>query len=160
MQPRTKVGLIVGVIGLVLNICVAGVFGICGPFLSLIAGGIAGFLAVQQEKPAVKNDGARIGATAGGIAGGLIVLGQVLGSVGALVFMQATGAQVPFGQVPSASGDPGTQILFYGSGIATALCFGIVGALLATGVGAGAGYFATSDQPVMPPTPPSQDIIG
>ena len=156
MQPRTRIGLIVGVIGLVLNICVAGFIGFCGPLVSLIAGGLAGFLAVQQEKPVTKNEGARAGATAGGIAGGLIILGQILGGVGALVFMQTSGASVPFGQIPSASGDPGTQIAFYGAGIGTALCFGIVGALLAAGAGAGAGYLATSDQPVMPP---SQDII-
>ena len=49
MQPRTRIGLIVGVIGLVLNICVAGFIGFCGPVLSLIAGGIAGYFATQQE---------------------------------------------------------------------------------------------------------------
>ncbi|HSB00710.1 MAG TPA: hypothetical protein VLE49_08675, partial [Anaerolineales bacterium] len=136
--------------------CVAGFIGFCGPFLSLIAGGIAGYFAAQQEKPAARNEGARIGATAGGIAGGLIILGQILGGVGALAFMQTTGAQVPFGQVPSVSSDPATQVTFYGAGIFTALCFGIVGALLAAGAGALIAYFTTSDQPVRPP---SQDII-
>ena len=57
MQARTRIGLIVGVIGLVLNICVAGFLGFCGPVLSLIAGGIAGFMAVRQEKPLTKNEG-------------------------------------------------------------------------------------------------------
>jgi hypothetical protein len=156
MQARTRIGLIVGVIGLVLNICVSGFLGFCGPVVSLIAGGIAGYLAVQREKPATKNEGARAGATAGGIAGGLIILGQIVGGLGALAYMQSSGAQVPFGQVPSASGDPATQIAFYGAGVGTALCFGIVGALLAAGAGAGIGYLTTSDRPVMPP---SQDII-
>ena len=64
MQPRTRIGLIVGMIGLVLNICVAGFVGFCGPFLALVAGGIAGFFAAQQEKPLTKNEGARLGATA------------------------------------------------------------------------------------------------
>jgi hypothetical protein len=155
MQPRTRIGLIVGVIGLVLNVCVSGFLGICGPFVSLLAGGAAGFFAAQQEKPLTKNDGARIGATAGGIAGGLIILGQILGGVGGLVFMQATGAQPPFGQLPSA-GDTTTQIAFYAGGIGTALCFGIVGALLAAGAGAGAGYVATTNQPMMPP---SQNVM-
>lgn len=152
MQARVRIGLIVGVIGLVLNICVAGFLGFCGPVVSLIAGAIAGYLAVQQEKPASKNDGARAGATAGGIAGGLIILGQIVGGLGALAFMQTSGTQFPFGQVPSVSGDPATQIAFYGAGIGTALCFGVVGALLAAGAGAGIGYLITSDQPVMPPT--------
>ena len=149
MQPRTRIGLIVGVIGLVLNICVAGFLGFCGPFLSLVAGGIAGYLAIQQEKPLTKNAGARVGATAGGIAGALIILGQIIGGIGALAYMQSSGMQTPFGAVPDL-GDPATSIGFYGGGIATAVCFGIIGALLAAGAGAGAGYLGTSDQPMMP----------
>jgi hypothetical protein len=152
MQPRIRVGLIVGVIGLVLNICVAGFIGFCGPVLSLIAGGVAGFFAAQQEKPLTKNQGARAGVTAGGIAGGLIILGQILGGIGALFLMQARGTQLPFGQIPSTSSDPSTQIVFYATGIGTALCFGIIGALLAAGAGAGAGYLATSQQSVVPPS--------
>jgi hypothetical protein len=156
MQARTRIGLIVGVIGLVMNICVAGLFGFCGPVLSLIAGGIAGWFAVRQEKPLTKNDGGRAGATAGGIAGGLIILGQLLGGLGALLYMQSSGVPTIFGQVPNFSSDPATQIGFYAGGLGTALCFGIVGALLAAGAGAGAGYLATTDQPMMPP---SQNIM-
>src|SRR5262245_30068857 len=123
MQPRVRVGLIVGVIGLVLNACVAGVVGFCGPVLSLIAGGVAGFLAAQQEKPAVKGEGARAGAIAGGISGGLIILGQIIGGVGALVYFQFSGAKLPFGSIPNASADPSTQLIYYLSGAGTALCF-------------------------------------
>jgi hypothetical protein len=154
MQPRTRIGLIVGVIGLVLNICVSGFIGFCGPFLSLVAGGVAGYMAVQREKPLTKNEGARAGATAGGIAGGLIILGQILGGIGALLFMQASNTPTLFGQLPDVSGDPAAQVGFYAGGLGTALCFGLVGALLAAGAGAGAGYLATTDQPTMPPPPP------
>jgi hypothetical protein len=155
MQPRTRIGLILGVIGLVLNICVAGFLGFCGPVVSLIAGGVAGFFATQQEKPLTKNEGARVGATAGGIAGALIILGQLIGGIGSLAYMQSSGAQTPFGPIPDLS-DPATAIGFYGGGMVTALCFGIIGALLAAGAGAGAGYLATTDQPM---TPPSQNIM-
>lgn len=155
MQPRTRIGLIVGVIGLVLNICVAWYLGFCGPVLSLIAGGIAGFFATQQEKPLTKNEGARVGATAGGIAGALIILGQIIGGIGTLVTMQSSGAQTPFGQIPDL-GDPASSIGFYAGGLVTAVCFGIIGALLAAGAGAGAGYLATTDQSM---TPPSQNIM-
>ena len=151
MQPRTRIGLIVGGIGLVLNICVAGFVGFCGPFLSLVAGGIAGYFATQQEKPFTKNEAARVGATAGGVAGALIILGQLIGGIGALAYMQSTGAPTPFGQLPDLSADPAAQVGFYGGGIATALCFGVIGALLAAGAGAGAGYLTTSDQPMTPP---------
>jgi len=151
MRARTRIGLIVGVIGLVLNVCVAGFVGFCGPVLSLIAGAAAGFFAAQQEKPLTKNQGARVGATAGGIAGALIILGQIVGALGALVFMQARGTQLPFGQIPAPSSDVGTQITFYVTGALTGLCFGVIGALLAAGAGAGAGYLATTEQAVVPP---------
>ena len=144
MQPRIKMGLTAGAIGLVLNICVSGAIGLCGPFVSLIAGGAAGFLAAQQEKLPTKGDGAKAGATAGGIAGALVIIGQVIGGIGALAFMQANDTQLPFGSVPS-SGDPTEMLVFYASGIGTGLCFGIVGAILAAGAGAGAGYMATQD---------------
>jgi len=148
MQPRTRIGLIVGVIGLVLNVCVSGFLGFCGPVLSLIAGGVAGFMAAQQEKLSSKNEGARAGATAGGIAGGLIIVGQLLGGVAALAYFQTSGTgNTIFGQVPSFSGDPASVIGYYGGGLFTGLCFGIIGALLAAGAGAGAGYLATQDQP-------------
>ena len=107
MQPRIRIGLIVGIIGLVLNVCVSGFVGLCGPFLSLLAGGIAGFFAAQQEKPMTKSDGARAGATAGGLAGGLIILGQIIGGLAALYYMQATGMPSIFGQVPSLAGCTG-----------------------------------------------------
>lgn len=89
MQPRIRIGLIVGVIGLVLNLCVASFAGFSGPVLALVAGAVAGYLAVQQEKPWRKNEGARAGATAGGIAGGWIIVGQIQGSIGALLAVGA-----------------------------------------------------------------------
>lgn len=147
MQPRTRMGLIVGVIGLVLNICVAGLVGICGPLVSLIAGGAAGFFAAQQEKLATKGDGARAGATAGAIAGGLIILGQIIGGLGALAYVQYSGAPVLFGTAPDASSPASFSLIYYLTGAGTAFCFGLVGAALAAGAGAGAGYLATLEQP-------------
>jgi hypothetical protein len=158
MQPRTKIGLIVGVIGLVLNTCVFGFLGflsLCGTIISLIAGGIAGSFTVQQEKPATKKEGARAGATAGGIAGGLIILGQVLGGLGAWLYLQASGTPIDV-QVPNLPGDPGAQLGLYTGTIGTVLCFGFVSVLLAAGAGAGLGYLVTSEQPM---TPPPQDIM-
>jgi hypothetical protein len=151
MQPRIRMGLTVGAIGLALNICISGFMGICGPLVSLLAGGAAGYLAAQQEKLSTKNDGAKSGAIAGGIAGVLVIIGQVVGAMAALVILQATGMQLPFGQMPS-SNNPSEMLIFYASGIGTGLCFGIVGAVLAAGAGAGAGYMGTPEQ--LPPAPP------
>jgi len=146
MQPRIKMGLAIGAIGLVLNVCVSGFVGLCGPLVSLLAGGLAGFLAAQQEKLPAKNEGAKAGAIAGGIAGGLVIIGQVIGGIGALALMQGTGAQIPFGTIPDTS-DPSGMLIFYASGIGTGLCFGVIGAILAAGAGAGTGYMATAEQP-------------
>ena len=146
MQPRIRIGLIVGAIGLVLNICVSGFIGLCGPLVSLIAGGAAGFFAAQQEKLGTKGDGARAGATAGGIAGGLIIIGQLIGGIAALAYMQYSGMQTIFGQVPT-TGDSASSIGYYLGGLGTGICFGLVGAALAAGAGAGAGYLGTPDQP-------------
>jgi hypothetical protein len=150
MQPRIKMGLIIGVVGLALNVCVSGAFGFCGPLVSLIAGGVAGFLSAQQEKLATKSEGAKAGAISGGIAGGLIIIGQVIGGIAALAIMQSSGTQLPFGTIPDTS-DPAGMVAFYGGGVGTGLCFGIIGALLAAGAGAGTGYMATSDTLQQPP---------
>jgi hypothetical protein len=147
MQGRLKFGLIVGVIGLAVNVCVAGFIGFCGPVVSLIAGGIAGYLAAREEMLPTRSDGAKAGAFAGGIAGALIILGQVIGGIGALAFLQSTGAELPFGTVPSPSADPAILTGYYLGGVGTALCFGFVGALLAAGVGAAAGYAGTTETP-------------
>lgn len=157
MQPRIKIGLIFGITGLVLTTCFSAFMSVCGPILSLIAGGVAGYLAADQEKPTARNEAARIGAIAGGIAGGLIIVGQIVGSVGALVLVQTIGVRIPFGQVPLVASDPASQLNLYSSGIGAALCSGIVGALLAAGAGALVAYFTIPDRPVIPP---SQDIIG
>lgn len=150
MQPRFKMGLAIGAIGLTLNICVSGFMGVCGPLVSLLAGGAAGFFAAQQEKLPAKNDGAKAGAIAGGIAGALVIIGQIIGGVGALAVMQSTGMQLPFGYIPSIE-DPSGMVIYYISGIGTGLCFGVFGAILAAGAGAGAGYMGTPDQHTVTP---------
>jgi hypothetical protein len=150
MQPRIKMGLAIGAVGLALNICVSGFIGLCGPLVSLLAGGLAGFLAAQQEKLPTKSEGAKAGAISGGIAGGLVIIGQVIGGIAALAIMQSTGTQLPFGTIPETS-DPSGMVIFYASGIGTGLCFGIIGAILAAGAGAGTGYMATSDTLQEPP---------
>ncbi len=147
MQPKLKVALLVGVIGLVLNVCVSGAVGLCGPAVSLLAGAVAGFFAAQQEKPASKSEGAKVGAFSGAVSGAIVLVGQVIGAVGALALIQTTGTQLPFGEVPSMSADPSQLVIFYVSGMATGVCFGMVGAVLAGLAGAGTGYLGTPDSP-------------
>ena len=151
MQPKIKVGLLIGAIGLVLNICVAGAFGICGPAVSLVGGALAGFFTAKQENPANKGEGARAGAISGAIAGALILVGQVIAAVGALALFQFAGLKMPFGAAPSASADASTQILYYASGMGTGVCFGLIGTVLATLVGAATGYLGTPDHSQVTP---------
>ena len=152
MQPGTRLGLIVGVIGLVLNIWVSEFRGFYGPLLSLVAGGIAGWLAIQQTKPSTKQNGARVGATAGSVAGGLMIVGQIIGALGALADTQGSLATTPSGPIPDLAADPASQMAYYAGGVATSVCFGVIGALLAAGAGAAAGYLATTNPPMTPPS--------
>jgi hypothetical protein len=113
--------------------------------IALIVGGIAGSLAARQEKPATKNQGARVGATAGGIAGALMILGQTLGTLASILYLRFAGTPIDI-QVPfSLSGDPAGQMGYYVGSVAIALCIGIAGALLAAGAGAGTGYLITPE---------------
>jgi hypothetical protein len=148
MQPRIKIGLIVGVIGLALNACISGLIGLCGPFASLIAGAVAGYFAANQEKLPTKSEGAKAGAIAGAITGGLMIIGQIIGGIVAITIQQSTG-NIPF--VGSIDSSMGSQAVFYISGITAGLCFGLFGTALAAGSGAGAGYLATPDQPLITP---------
>ncbi len=147
MQPRIKMGLAVGAVGLFLNICVSAFIGLCGPFASLIAGGVAGYLAASQERLPIKSEGARAGAIAGGISGALMIIGQLIGGLGVLILIQASETPTIFGSAPTFSSEPSVIIPYYVAGIGTGLCFGIFGAVLAAAAGAGAGYLGTPDTP-------------
>ncbi len=146
MRPRFKAGLIIGFIGLVLNVCVSTVFGFCGPFVTLIAGALAGFWAASQEKAPAKGDGASVGAVAGAITGGLMLVGQMLGGIGALLWVQLSGTSPLFGSIPDPSAGLTQQVIYYGTGLITGACFGAVGVALAALAGAGGGYLGTSGQ--------------
>jgi hypothetical protein len=145
MQARTRIGLIVGGIGLVLNICVSGFIGLCGPAVSLLGGGLAGFLAAQKEKPLTKADGARVGATSGAVATALILIGQVLGAVSALAYFQFSRTPLPLGAAPPLSADPSQHLVYYATGVGTGLCFGLIGMVVGALAGAGTGYLATPE---------------
>ncbi len=149
MKPHVKFGLIVGAIGAVLNIGVATVMGLCGPGVALIAGAIAGFLAAKQAEALLsKSDGARMGGIAGAIAGSLILVGQLLGAIGALILIQQTGMELPVGSVPTAASETAEQVGYYLGGLGTGVCFGVIGIIVAGLAGAAGGYLGTPEQQV------------
>ena len=149
MRPRIKYGLIAGGVGLVINAVVAMAVGICGPFVALLVGAAAGFFTAQQEKPLSKGEGAKAGLISGAVAGGLVLAGQILGAIGALLLLQASGAQTLFGSAPSTSSDEPSQMIYYLSGVGVAMCFGLFGVLMSALSAAGVGYIATSEQTVI-----------
>jgi hypothetical protein len=118
----------------------------------MLAGAVAGFLTGQSEKADTKGNGARAGAISGAIAGAIIIIGQLLGAIGALIFLQQTGTKPIFGSIPSPNAPAEMQAVFYLTGAGTGLCFGLIGTALAALGGAGGGYFGTPDRPgTIPP---------
>ncbi len=149
MKTYLKVGLTVGLIGLVLTVCVAVAFGLCGPLVAILVGAAAGFITVHQEKTilAAKSDGARDGALSGGIAGALLLIGQVIGAVGALFLIQNSDVPALFGNVPAPSAEVTNQAVYYLSGMGTGVCFGLVDIVVSVLAGALAGYLGTPTRP-------------
>lgn len=152
MKSHIKIGLIVGIIGLFLNILVSLAIGICGPFTALIAGAVAGFITGRQEKGISKGDGARLGAISGGIVGALVLVGQMIGGFLTLSLFQVGEVPLPFGAVPPTSADSSLQLIYYLSGLGVSLCFGLVGLALSALAGAGTGYLSTPEQKESPIT--------
>jgi hypothetical protein len=146
MQPRVKYGLIAGGVGLVINICVGALVGVCGPAVALVAGAAAGFFASGEEQAPTQGDGAREGALSGAIAGGLVLVGQLFGVIVALGLTQSMQIEPIIGTMP-VQGDTAGQTVFWMVGLGVGLCFGLIGVALSAGAGAAAGYFNTSSQP-------------
>jgi hypothetical protein len=143
MNSRVRFGLIFGVIGGILNICVATTVGVCGPFTAIVVGGAAGFFAVRDQIMPAKGDGAKSGAVAGAIAGIGVLIGQMIASVASLTILQNSDFQTILGGSPVLT-DGATQLVYYGSGLLFGLCLGAVGIAIAAGTGAAAGYFSSS----------------
>ncbi len=155
MKPFLKFGLIVGAIGLLVIVPVTTVVGICGPGVTLVAGAVAGFLSTYYGQAVTRKDGAQSGAISGAIAGAITLIGQVIGAFLALALIQKSGTQISFGQVPSSSAPAFEHLLYYGSGMATGLCFGVVGIVLGGLAGALTGSLGIRPAPPSLGTPAS-----
>lgn len=143
MSSPVRFGLIFGLIGGVLNVCVAAAVGVCGPFTALIAGAAAGYFTARDEKAMVKGDGAMAGAISGAIAGAGVLVGQMIGGIISLAYFQDSGIQPLLGTTPVQT-DPSFQLAYYGGGLLFGFCIGLVGIAIAMGSGWAGGYFGTS----------------
>ena len=99
----------------------------------------------KEEALRIKKEGAQCGAGSGAIAGALLLVGQVIGSVGSLVWMQYSGMSTVLGEVPPPSADLTQQMIYYAAGLGTGLCIGLIGVVAAALSGAAAGYLGTTE---------------
>jgi hypothetical protein len=140
VRSHIRIGLASGAAALLPALCAAFAIGICGPLVTFAAGAAAGFFTARQAKPGLpRQEVARLGAMAGGIAGALAAGGQLLGVAGALLYFQATGTPTPLGTQP-ALGDPAAQTGYYLGGLAVGVCFSAVGFALAAVAGGSVAY--------------------
>lgn len=142
MTVKIRWGLIVGVVGLVVNTLASLIFAFCGPIISFGIGIIAGFIVTQREPANSKGEGAQGGAITGLIAGAFILLGQMIGAIGNLVFAQMVEYEPIFGTLPDL-GSPEGQAFYWVIGIGVGLCFGLIDALACVLGGALIGYIRT-----------------
>ncbi|GAB4128236.1 MAG: hypothetical protein Fur005_44050 [Roseiflexaceae bacterium] len=154
MAPRIRYGLIVGGIGLVINALISVLVGICGPFVTMLAGALAGWLATRSGGEAIRSKQTTNGAIAGAITGSLMMIGQIIGGIAAIMLIQAMGSQPLFGSLPSNDAE---QVGYVVGGVIAGFCFGIFGIMLGAGAGAGVGYLTWKAPTPAPytPEPPS-----
>ena len=151
MRPGIRFGLIVGVVGLLVNTAISALLGLCGPLIALTAGALAGILTARAEAPPTQTDGARAGTIAGLIAGGLILIGQMIGGLLALTLIKSMGMPSILGVATPDFSDPVQVAGYYGSGVGVGVCLGLLGAMLSAAAGAAAAYLTTPSQPGLPP---------
>ena len=143
MKPFLKYGLIVGAVSLIIVVPISLLVGICGPFVSVIGGAVAGFLTAHFGNINIKKIGAQQGALAGLVTGGFTFIGQIVGGILVLTWIQATDAQLLVGEAPTFNSPATEQMIYLASGIGAGACFGLIGLGVAAGFGALAGYLGT-----------------
>ncbi len=133
MNAKVRYGLLVGGVGAFVNLGVSTLLGFCGPITTLIAGGLAGWLTIRKLSGVTRAEGAAQGAMAGAVAGSLMLIGQVLGAIGALLIMQAMAIDPAVERMPTSNIE---QVSFWIGGLGVGVCFGVIGLVLGSGAGA------------------------
>ena len=128
MTAQKRWGLITGIIGLIVNTLASLTFAFCGPIVAFGIGIIAGAVVTRKEPASSKGEGTQQGAITGIIAGALIFLGRIVGSINNLVYAQMPQYESIFGTLPDLSSREG-QTYYWLVGIGVGVLLGLVDAL-------------------------------
>lgn len=139
MRNAIKIGLVVGLIGLVLTFCISAFSGLISLVSPFLAGGFAGYFAAK--KTFSKGQGAEYGAVAGAISGGMTVHANMISSmvVAPAQYSQMKSAYSAYGLAMNPFGLPSDFLTIYILTVLPAIGFGAL-------VGAGAGFLTAKDQ--------------
>ncbi len=131
-----KSGLIVGGISVILNLGIALFFPACSICVGILMGLLVGYLAGVFDLPLTSGDCARSGVGAGGIAGAIGLLGNLIGGVINAAVLSPSGNQMINDLLGLPPSDPAT---IWGGQLGVACCIGLVNVVLMMGLGAGGG---------------------
>jgi hypothetical protein len=141
MKPSIKYGLIIGFAALVVNIFVGLILGICAPFISLAAGAVAAYLAIEEEKPDTQGAGGMQGLIAGGITGLLSMTGMLCIALVGLVFL------VPMAAMSADAEEAAGLLMITGLMGGFTFVFVAAGVIAGALAGAATGFLATPSIP-------------
>ena len=140
MKPSIRVGLTVGVIGLALVVVGSAFSGLCSLILPILVYAIAGYSSIDSKKVISKGNGARYGAIAGAVSGGIVSHAQIL--IQAILSTMINYSPAFSGLYIAPSPFNTTErIFFYLIGLFWAIVIGGI-------VGGVVGYLGTSQKPI------------
>ncbi|MFN8499084.1 MAG: hypothetical protein U0641_14635 [Anaerolineae bacterium] len=148
-----KAGIIFGLLALGLGASVTMLSSICLPFFALLIGLGAGYMGGFFDRPTESSGALRSGMWAGLIAGIFMVLGQILGTVGAATFLGPTRSALIVKSLGLPSfNPPGAAYGFIGGLIGMLLIVGVVNVLVmaVAGVFGGAIWWQTAGRQTAP----------
>ncbi len=134
-----KSGIIIGIVGFVLVLGSAVIFSpLCAPCWGLILGLAAGYLAGVFEKPTVNANVIKRGAIAGAIAGGLVLVGALIGGIINASLLNPSDLRQIYEWL-GVSGYSLDQTTIWAGQLGSAICGGLLNVALMAGMGAAGG---------------------
>lgn len=132
-----KSGLIVAAIALLFGLGLTLLSPVCTPYVAVILGVLAGYLAGVFDKPADNSSATRTGAGGGLVASIGVILGQMFGAVANSMLVGPEGAQQLLDSFGAPSPySPAVMPGYYFGVIGSAICFSLINLILMVALGA------------------------